>query len=158
MHLLRPVCGVTCILYLLTAGCSDSSTQPAGKDGWLKGSVPDKLDTVAKHLRGMDMAMIEIGARYNELYWAGQDSNWEYAKYQLDKIRTALEIGLEQRPKRAKSAEMFLTDILPSVREAIQKQDGDLFQQRFNTLTANCNTCHTLEKMGFIPVSVPENR
>ena len=46
MHLLRPVCGVTCILYLLTAGCSDSSTQPAGKDGWLKGSVRISAESV----------------------------------------------------------------------------------------------------------------
>ena len=120
--------------------------------------MPAKFDTVAKHLRGMDMAMVEIGYRYNELYWAGKDSNWEYATYQLDKIRTALENGLERRPKRAKSAEVFLADALPSVREAIQKQDGDLFRQRFTTLTANCNTCHALEAMGFVSVSVPKSR
>jgi hypothetical protein len=51
---------------------------------------------VEKQFRGLDVAMIEIGYRFGELYWAGQDRNWDYAKYQADKVRLALELALEQ--------------------------------------------------------------
>lgn len=53
------------------------------------------------------MAIIETGYRYQELYWVGQDESWDYADYQIEKIRKAIENGLECRPKRAKSSEHF---------------------------------------------------
>ncbi len=52
--------------------------------------------------------MVETGYRYQELYWEGQDQNWDYAGYHLNKIKIAIENGLERRPKRAKSTENFL--------------------------------------------------
>lgn len=63
--------------------------------------------------------MVETGYRYQELYWAGQDQNWEYADYQIEKIKIAIENGLERRPKRAKSAEHLLTYILPEMKKAL---------------------------------------
>jgi hypothetical protein len=45
----------------------------------LTGSDEDKFDHVARQLRGFDMAMMEVGYRYTELFWAGQDKNWDYA-------------------------------------------------------------------------------
>ena len=42
--------------------------------------------------------MVETGYRYQELYWAGQDENWEYADYQLEKIKIAIENGLDADP------------------------------------------------------------
>jgi len=53
------------------------------------------------------MAIIETGYRYQELYWVGQDESWDYADYQIEKIRKAIENGLERRHKRAKSSEHF---------------------------------------------------
>lgn len=41
------------------------------------------------------MPMVEKGYRDQELYWAGQDENWDYADYQIEKIRKAIENGLE---------------------------------------------------------------
>jgi hypothetical protein len=72
------------------------------------------------------MAMVETGYRYTELYWAAQDDNWGYADYQIKKIRTAVENGLERRPKRAASAETFLKVMLPAVEEAITRRDASL--------------------------------
>lgn len=145
------------VLTILLFGC-DSSSEPSGKDGWLKGNPQAKFETLSKHLRGMDMAMVEIGYRYVELFWAGQDQNWEYAAYQVEKIRTSLENGLERRPKRAKSAETFLTIVLPLVKESVEKRDPVLFQERFVSLTSTCNACHEMEQMKFIPVAPPKDR
>lgn len=93
-------------LMVVAAGCSDVGTG-TGDAAWLSGTVNERFDAVARHLRGFDMAMVEVGYRYTELYWAGQDGNWPYATYQLDKIETAMANGLERRPKRAASAKML---------------------------------------------------
>lgn len=105
---------------------------------------------VARHLRGFDMAMVETSHRYAELYWAGIDGNWGYADYQLKKIRTAVENGLERRPKRAASAQTFLTMVIPHLEEAIVHKDSAKFWNRFDTFTSTCNTCHKDEQVPFI--------
>jgi hypothetical protein len=88
-------------------GCGGEAQEmaPSGEGGWLRGGPGERFDTVARHLRGFDVAMVETGHRYVELYRAGQDENWGYAGYQVKKIRTAVENGLERRPTRAASAE-----------------------------------------------------
>ncbi|MBM3778712.1 MAG: hypothetical protein FJW23_10825 [Acidimicrobiia bacterium] len=103
--------GMAFVVGTLAAGCAPPPAEvppPAetavGADGWLSGTTDEKFETVAKQLRGFDMAMVETGYRFNELYWAVQDGNFGFAKYQTEKIRTALENGLERRPRRAKSA------------------------------------------------------
>ena len=114
------------IVFAAMSGCRDSPSEPrpSGEGGWLKGTTDEKFDTVAKQLRGFDMAMVETGYRYVELYWAGYDGNWGYADYQAKKIRVAIENGLERRPKRAESAQAFLTQALPLVEESIAQKNA----------------------------------
>jgi len=143
------------------AACSSPpapATTAVGEGGWLTGTVDDKFETVAAQLRGFDMAMVETGYRYNELYWAAQDSNWGYAEYQAGKIRTAIENGLKRRPKRAKSAETFLTIVLPAVEEAIKQRDAKVLQERMGSLRSTCNTCHKDEQVEFVQVGEPQTR
>lgn len=60
-----------------------------------------------------------------------KDENWEYANYQLDKIRTAIENGIERRPKRAQSAQAFLQHPIPAMKEPINKKDTAIFNKNF---------------------------
>ena len=51
---------------------------------WLvQGSSDERFVKIASQLRGFDVAMVETGYRYGELYWAGRDENYDYARYQL---------------------------------------------------------------------------
>jgi hypothetical protein len=144
------------------AGCAPAAVEnaepPVGQDGWLAGSTAEKLDVVAGQLRGFDMAMVETGYRFNELYFAGEDRNWDFAKYHAEKIGTAIRNGLQRRPKRAASAETFLNIVLPETLGAIEKKDIELFRQRFNTMLSTCNTCHRDEMVAFISVVQPKQR
>jgi hypothetical protein len=110
-----------------------------------------------KHLRGFDVALVETGYRYGELYWAGKDENWEYATYQLEKIETAVANGTERRPKRAASARM-LEGALAPVKNAIGRRDAAGFDAAFTTLTATCNACHVAERVPFVHVELPRVR
>jgi len=156
------------VLTLALAACSREPTEPAPAPaqsagpaalaegaGWLlSGTSDERFARVAKHLRGFDVAMVEIGYRYGELYRAGQDDNWEYAKYQVDKIRTALKNGVERRPKRGPSAQI-LDPALRRLEEAMVARDPALFNERFTALTATCNECHRVEEVPFVRVRPP---
>lgn len=146
------------LLFFLTSCSNEKVSKDAGAEGWLKGRPDEKFETIAGQLRGLDMAMFEVGYRYQELYWAGRDENWDYANYQLEKIKLAIDNGLVRRPKRAKSAEEFLHSVLPEMKKAVDKKDTVFFNQYFQTLTNTCNSCHKLEKVPFFSVKIPALR
>lgn len=143
-------------LCLATVAC-----QPAAVDGgasWLKGTTDQRLETVAKQLRGLDVAMMEIGYRYEELYWAGRDENWEYASYQIQKIRLALDNALERRPKRERSTRAIFDPVLTATEGVLELRDPGRFSEQFEALTAACNTCHAAEQVPTFRVVNPEQR
>ena len=104
------------------------------------------------------MAMKEVGYRYNELYWAGIDENWGYARYHLEKIKTAIDNGLERRPKRAASAQGFLEYSIPALMKTIQDKNKASFMKEFEIFRQSCNACHLQEKVEFMKVSIPDVR
>ena len=143
----------------LLGGCRPpTADQPAGQDGWLTGDAQDKFDTVARHLRGFDAAMVETGYRFTELHWAGHDENWPYADYQIEKLRLAVENGIERRPARAASAEEFFRMGLAPMEEAVAAEDREQFLEQFEALRAQCMFCHLAEEVPFITVVTPTRR
>ena len=143
-------------LSFLLISCSDYNE--SGPEGWLKGTVDERLDTIADHLGGFSPAMKDIGYRYNELYWAGVDGNWSYAEYQAEHIGEYLEYGLQRRPQYTKNAETFLKVDLPAMEKAISMKDSATFFAQFSILSMSCNSCHVMEKVGFINIREPEVR
>jgi len=102
--------------------------------------------------------MMEVGHRHIDLYWAGQDANWGAAAYELQKMRLAIENGLERRPKRATSARPFLAEPLAAIEEAVAARDPQRFAARFQDLTVGCNDCHVTEQVPFFEIRPPESR
>jgi hypothetical protein len=149
------------ISVLLSSACTrGDQAAPRESTGttWLKGSTGDQMAAVEKQFRGLDVAMVEIGYRFGELYWAGQDRNWEYAQYQADKVKLALELSLERRPKRAASAQPFLTEDLPAVVAAINAKDAGRYQAALEQLRTACARCHVAESVPFFTAQFPERR
>lgn len=147
------------VITLVACSCDGSRQPPIPEDArWLlQGTTDERFVRAAAHLRGFDMAMVETGYRYGELYWAGRDRNWGYADYQLGKIETAVARGAERRPRRAASARM-LDGTIASVRQAITARDGAAFDAAFEALTATCNACHHAERVPFMRVAPPTVR
>jgi hypothetical protein len=139
----------------LTTSCSPKEE---AKADWIIGSPQDQVQTIERQFRGFDMAMVETGYRYQELYWAGKDQNWDYATYQLTKIKTAIENGIERRPRRATSAKHFLDIVIPKMQETIDSKDSIIFQRGFKILKAECHSCHIKENVSFIQVNIPQAR
>ncbi|MBK9270365.1 MAG: hypothetical protein IPM48_02115 [Saprospiraceae bacterium] len=138
--------------------CTLEIKQSSEGGDWIKGNKEDQIKLIEKHLRGFDQAMVEIGYRYQELYWAGKDKNWEYGEYQIEKIELAFKNGLERRPKRAASAKDFIEWVIPKVKEALVSRNQELFAESFNTMTIQCNYCHSLEKLPYMYIETPSIR
>lgn len=135
------------------------SAKPSTSSSWLSGNLDEKLTQLAKHHRGFDMAMVETGYRYSELYFAGKSSNWDYALYQLEKIKVAIENGYERRPARKTSSEnLFLGKPYFDLSQAIKAKDQKRFNKAFSATTTACNHCHTVERVPFIKIDEPKTR
>jgi hypothetical protein len=151
-------------LVVLLAAC-DGAAEPeaqglgGGGDGaWPAGEVDERIESLADHIGGFSRAMMEVGYRYNELYFAGSEGNWPLAEYHAKKIGDAIDDGIERRPARGRSARPFLDRDLPALKAAIEARDGEAFLHEYDRLTHACNLCHQRENMEFIGIVRPERR
>lgn len=155
------ILGTTLFISFVSRGAEETKGKAISSIGsleanWLTGDSDHKLGQLAKHHRGFDMAMVETGYRYSELFFAGQEKNWDYALYQAEKIKVAIENGFERRPKRRSNAEgLFLKSSYPKLIEAIKAKSPSSFQTAFTGITVSCNSCHHAEGVGFIKVHTP---
>ena len=141
---------------LLLIGCEhDLSPEVSAEAHWLLDSTErQRVAQLSRHLRGFDMAMVEVGYRYNQLHGATQERNWEYAEYQLGKLELAIALGLERRPARAASAAMINAPIA-AFRTALEGRSPHAVDAAFAELTATCNRCHSAEGVSFIRIESP---
>lgn len=122
----------------------------ANPTSWLKSLSDDPLDLIEKHLRGLDVSMVEIGHRYNELQAAVQHRNWRYVQYQAQKIDLSLRLAIERRPARARSAIPFLNESIPPMLAAAEAQNGEQLERALATLQRGCIQCHRAENVLFM--------
>ena len=147
------------ILIIINACQGDSSTEnEAYATEWLGASKTEILDNIEDQFQGFSRTMTETAYRYHELYWAGQDQNWEYAEYQREHIEEAMELGFLRRPDREASSQQFMSQALPNMKRVISEEDKEKFLTEFTSLTASCNTCHAMEEVAFMTVKIPPKR
>ncbi|OGS64450.1 hypothetical protein [Flavobacterium sp.] len=100
------------IILILTLGlfsCNQKTDKETAQGDWIKGTETEQIKTIEKQFRGFDNAMVETGYRYQELYWAGQDQNWEYADYQIEKIKKEILTNQNIQITRKVSIDTFYT-------------------------------------------------
>ncbi len=134
--------------------CTQKNDLKKHQEIWLKGSESEKLISIEKQFRGFDVTMVETSYRYQELFWAGQNKNWENAIYQLDKIKLTLENGIQRRPKRSNSTKYFLKSV-DEFKNELKQKNHNSFNLQFIKLTNSCNNCHSIEKVSFFKVKIP---
>ena len=158
MKLVLKSCFLVIGLFVITACSPKENMEAVGKDGWLKGTPTEKFEEVTHQLQGFSSTMKEVGYRYQELYWAGKDANWEYADYQVEHIYEAMEQGFVRRPEHKESGLNFVENILPAMEKAIVSKDTTEFLMNFEIMTINCNACHAMEDVPFLTVRTPTER
>lgn len=131
---------------------------PASAPSWTHGDAGERFAQIESHLRGLDVAMAEIGYRYAELFFAVQDRNWDYADYQMGKIELVLRLAIVRRPRRAASTNAFLNDDWPAVLAGVRTRTPAPAAQALRRLRTACMKCHVSEQVPYFTVHTPEHR
>jgi hypothetical protein len=74
------------VLLITVISCQRREESAQGE--WIRGTEKEKLKTTERHFRGMDVAMIEIGYRYQELYGRGRIRTGNMPLIRLKKLKS----------------------------------------------------------------------
>ena len=124
----------------------------ADDDGdWRKqANLEEKVARLVEVMPSTANIMIEMGERYQDLYWAARLSKWSFAEYQLEEIESLVETLQITRPGRAATAQVFLDEGLGGFEAAFEAKDLNAFQRAFKNLHAQCMACHVANDHAFI--------
>lgn len=144
------------LLGLLAVAMSGAAAASETGTDWRKsGDIPNKVERLVEALPNAANIMIEVGARYQNLYWAAKQGKWEFAAYQAEEIKELIEKLQIARPKRAASAREFLGVVFPVLPEAVKTRDWKKFEVAFERMRHECMVCHGKNEMGFVQLPVP---
>lgn len=109
---------------------------------------------------GLGEFMTAIQLRHAKLWFAGKNSNWNLAAYEIDEIKEGLEDAARLHPTfdGVPVAEMIKTIIDPRVErlgKAIEGKNHTQFVAAFDELTSGCNSCHAGAGKPFIRIQRP---
>lgn len=95
--------------------------------------------------------MWQIGYRYQQVYHAIIDENWELGAYHWTKLRDVLNIALMKRPNRTPNAEaIFLDAAWQRLDAALKTKDPTQARQAFLTERSTCMACHAAENLPWL--------
>lgn len=115
-------------------------------------SDEEKMAKIIKALPGASTLMLQMGSRYQNLYWAAKQGKWEFAEYQLEEMEDLVKTLQITRPARAATAQTFLDTMYPRILEATAAKDWNTFQRAFTELHNACMQCHTDNDHSFVVI------
>lgn len=118
------------------------------------GTSEEQRTNLVKLIPGTAHWMVEMGARYQNLYWAIQQERWEFAQYQVEEMESLIKTVILARPKRAATAEHFLETAIEPLERALAGRDSKRSNSAFLLLRNECIACHHQNDHGFIVLPV----
>jgi hypothetical protein len=120
----------------------------------IKGKLPDQAH-----------AMQDVGYHFSNLWFAGQQQNWELANFYWSETRSHLRWAARIIPVRKDNAgkDVDVQDLLTgfengplkNLQDAIAAKDKSLFEQRYRSALETCYSCHKTADKPFIRPQVP---
>lgn len=107
---------------------------------------------------GFGEFMSGIQSHHAKLWFAGLNSNWKLADFEVHEIIESLD-GIEQYQKDRKETRLIpmIRPPLDSIAQAIDHSDTTQFRKDFLILTETCNKCHQTVDFGFNVVTIPKS-
>jgi len=120
---------------------------------WLLDAKDDRerFRRIQIYAGGTHEQMWQIGYRYEQVYQAILDENWELGLHHWGKLRDVLNVALMKRPNRTPNAEaLFLDSIWEQLRNALQSGEAASIREAFLMERETCMACHVAEQMPFL--------
>lgn len=133
-------------------GLEEGQTKPPSPN-WLLDAKDDqeRFRRIQIYAGGSDQQMWQVGYRYQQVYHAIVDQNWELGVHHWTKLRDVLNVALMKRPFRTPNAEaMFLDTAWPHLYEALKAKDPVKAREAFLVERSTCMACHIAEKMPYM--------
>lgn len=133
-------------------GLSAGQTKPPSAN-WLLDARDDqeRFRRIQILAGGTDQQMWQIGYRFQQVYQAIIDENWELGHHHWIKLRDVLNVALMKRPNRTPNAErLFLDAQWERLEEALEAKDASEAREIFLAERSTCMACHIAEKMPFL--------
>jgi hypothetical protein len=159
-HLVAAVC-----LFAVAAHAQNEPRNPKGIRGldegqarppsanWLLDAVDDeeRFRRIQIYAGGTYEQMWQIGYRYEQVYHAIVDENWELGLHHWGKLRDVFNVALMKRPNRTPNAEaMFLDADWGRLESALQSGEAEQARRIFLQEREICMACHVAEAMPFL--------
>ncbi|MGL5005095.1 MAG: hypothetical protein ACRDAM_19310, partial [Casimicrobium sp.] len=133
-------------------GLAEGQKGKPPSQAWLRDADTDteRFRRLEILLAGTEMAMWEITFRFDNMYEAILAENWDYVRFNWDKIRARANSALMKRPNRTSSMETMLLDTQWNViDEQLKTRDAAKVRDAFKSARAICMGCHIAENMPF---------
>ena len=133
-------------------GLADGQDVPPSRR-WLLDARDDdeRFRRLQIYAGGTDQQMWQMGYRYEQVYQAITDENWELGTHHWGKLRNVFNVALMKRPNRTPNAEtLFLDDTWQLLVEALESGDAAVAREAFLQERQACIACHVAEGYEFI--------
>jgi len=148
---MRLTAALLCVCAMLA-----TATASAQEDWRKTAPVEKKIQNLVEVMPGAATLMIEMGFRYQNLYWAAKQGKWEFAQYQAEEMEGLVKTLMITRPKRAKTAEAFLKTGFAALEPALKARDLTRFEAGFEKMRQACMTCHQQNEHAFVTLPLPK--
>lgn len=123
-------------------------------------TVMASLDSLPSQTPGLGEYMSTIQLHAAKLWFAGQASNWELAKYEVDELGETTEAA---EALHVRKNNVDISSVLQSVRQtqlpllekSIRQRKLRAFNGAYEQTLAACNGCHRSAGYGFIHIITP---
>ena len=139
--------------YQLSRAVAGAPPAAVKSGDWLlaAGGEDDRARALQRQLRGFDLAMWEVGARFGFLHDALQRQNYEMALYQWDKIDASIRNALVRRPGKAAHAQQFFQGTtFDEIRTEFASGDAPRAWAAFGRAKVACQSCHGVEGVAYV--------
>jgi len=142
------------IILAICMACKDNAEQ---LEAMQKRITSLELKTEHLYTPGFGEFMSVIQVHHNKLWFAGINSNWELADFEVGEIRETLQALEKFQSQRVETESLpIIYPALDSVASAIKNANPNEFRTSFTALTATCNKCHQAVKYSFNRVKIPD--
>jgi hypothetical protein len=133
-------------------GLSEGQDKPP-TNNWLLDARSDeeRFRRLQVYSGGTDQQMWQMGYRYEQVYRAIVDQNWQLGTYHWGKLRDVFNVALMKRPNRTPNAEaLFLTNEWRLLDDALKAGEAGAVRKAFLAERQACIVCHVAEGMAFL--------
>lgn len=117
-------------------------------------SLQHKLDKTYKPGFGEFMSSVQV--HHNKLWFAGTNTNWKLADFEINEIKESLDDIKTYCTDRPETNSIGMIDEpLQNVSNAIQQKNSTGFKSSYMILTSTCNSCHQATQHEFNIITVP---